>query len=86
MGSKWVYKKKTGEDGGIRRYKARLVAQEFNQQWRLDYDETFSPVVRMESFRTLVAMSTQHDLQMHHVDVTTAFLNGILEGGVHEAA
>ena len=47
------------------------------------YDETFSPVVRMESFRTLVALSTQHNLQLHHVDVTTAYLNGVLEEEVY---
>ena len=43
-----------------------------------DYDETFCPVVRMESFRTLVALTTQHNLDLHHVDVTTALLNGAL--------
>ena len=42
------------------------------------YDETFSPVARMESLRTLVALSTQHNLELHHIDVTTTFLNGVL--------
>ena len=70
---------KTGGDGAIERYKARLVAQGFNQQQGADYDETFSPVVRMESLRALVALSTQHNLELHHIDVTTAFLNGVLE-------
>ena len=79
VGSKWVYKVKTGRDGAVERYKARLVAQGFNQRQGADYDETFCPVVRMESFRTLVALSTQHNLELHHVDVTTAFLNGVLE-------
>ena len=69
----------TGGDGAVERYKARLVAQGFNQRQGADYDETFCPVVRMESFRTLVALSTQHNLELHHVDVTTAFLNGVLE-------
>ncbi len=79
IGSKWVYKVKTGGDGSVERYKARLVAQGFNQRQGADYDETFCPVVRMESLRTLVALSTQHSLDLHHVDVTTAFLNGVLE-------
>ena len=79
IGSKWVYKVKTGGDGSVERYKARLVAQGFNQHQGADYDETFCPVVRMESLRTLVALSTQHDLELHHIDVTTAFLNGVLE-------
>ena len=79
VGSKWVYKVKTGGDGAVERYKARLVAQGYNQRQGADYDETFSPVVRMESFRTLVALSTEHNLELHHVDVTTAFLNGVLE-------
>ena len=48
-----------------------------------DYDETFFPVVRQESVRTLVATSVQHGLQLHQVDITTAFLNGELEEEVY---
>ena len=46
------------EPGSIERYKARLVAQGFTQQRGADYDETFSPVVRMESLRVLIALWT----------------------------
>lgn len=72
---------KTGSEGSIERYKARLVAQGFNQKYGFDYDETFCPVVRQESLRTLVALSTQRGLELHHVDVATAFLNGTLQEG-----
>ena len=71
VGSKWVFKVKTDEDGNVERYKARLVAQGFTQKFRADYDETFCPVVRLESIRTLIALSVQHGLQLHQVDVTT---------------
>ena len=60
-----------------------MVAQGFYQQQGADYDEMLSPVVRMESFRTLVALSTQHNLQLQYVDVTTAYLNGVLEEEVY---
>ena len=83
VGSKWVYKLKTCADGSIEHYKARLVAQGFSQKFRTDYDETFCPVVRLESFRTLVALAVQHGLKPHQVDVTTAFLNGELEEEVY---
>lgn len=79
VGSKWVFKVKTDENGKVERYKARLVAQGFTQKFGADYDETFSPVVRLESLRTLIALSVQQGLQLHQVDVTTAFLNGKLE-------
>ena len=83
VGSKWVYKVKTGKEGKIERYKARLVAQGYNQKYGSDYDETFCPVMRQESLRTLVALSTQFGLELHHVDVATAFLNGTLEEEVY---
>ena len=79
VGSKWVFKLKTGAEGTVVRYKARLVAQGFSQKFGTDYDETFCPVVRLESLRTLVALSVQYGLKLHQIDVTTAFLNGELK-------
>ena len=83
VGSKWVYRVKTGADGSVERYKARLVAQGYTQKFGTGYDETFSPVVRMESLRALLALSVQFGLQLHQVDVTTAFLDGELEEEVY---
>ena len=83
VGSKWVYKVKTDADSSVERYKARLVAQGFSQKYGTDYDETFCPVVRLESFRTIIALAVQHGLKLHQVDVTTAFLNGELEEEVY---
>ena len=83
IGCKWVYKVKTNSDGSFERYKARLVARGFDQKFGLDYDETFCPVVRMESLRTLLALSTQRGMELHQVDVHTAFLNGTLQEEVY---
>ena len=83
VGSKWVYKVKTDANGSIERYKARLVAQGFSQKYGTDYDETFCPVVRLESFRTIVALAVQYGLKVHQIDVTTAFLNGELKEVVY---
>jgi hypothetical protein len=59
------------------------VAQGFTQRQGLDYDETFSPVIRFESFRNLIAVAVQNDLKLHQLDVTAAFLNGDLEEEVY---
>ena len=83
VGCKWVYKVKINNDGSVERYKARLVARGFDQRYGSDYDETFCPVVRLESLRTLIALSTQRELELHHVDVNTAFLNGTLQEEVY---
>ncbi len=85
VGSKSVYKVKTGADGSIESHTAKLVAQDFTQKYGSDYDETFCPVVRLESLRVLIALSMQHSLKLklHHVDVTTAFLNGNLEEEIY---
>jgi hypothetical protein len=79
VGSKWVFKKKAGADSTVERYKARLVAQGYTQKYGMDYDETFCPVVRQESLRVLITLSVKSGLKQYQVDVTTAFLNGMLK-------
>ena len=67
----------------MERYKARLVAQGCSQKFGLDYEETFSPVVRFESIRSVVALGAQHKLQLRQMDVSTAFLHGELAEEVY---
>ena len=81
--TKRVFKTKRSADGTVERHKARLVAQGYTQQYAQDYDETFSPVVRFESLRTVIALSLQNSLKLHQMDVTTAFLNGELKEEVY---
>jgi len=83
VGSKWLYIVKTGADGSIECYKARLVAQGFSQKYGTDYYEKFCPVVRLESLHALIALAVQCGLKLHQVDVTTIFLNGELEEEVY---
>ena len=54
---RWIYKVKTRSDGSIGRYKARLVARGFQQEYGRDYEETFAPVAHMQTIRTLVAVA-----------------------------
>ena len=83
IGSKWVFRLKVNAEGVIERYKARLVARGFSQKFGEDYDETFCPVVRHESVRTLIALAVQNNLKLHQMDITTAFLNGELKEEVY---
>ena len=83
VGCKWVFKAKRGSDGKVQRFKARLVAKGFTQKHGIDYDETFSPVVRFTSVRTLLAFAVQNGMMVHQMDVVTAFLNGTLEEEIY---
>ena len=56
VGCKWIYKIKTRSDGSIERYKTRLVAKGFTQEYGIDYEETFALVARISSIRTLLAI------------------------------
>ena len=72
---KWVYKVKKNPDGTIARYKCRLVAQGFYQVFGEDYFQTYSPVAKFTSIRTVLALSAQLGLKVGQIDVDTAFLN-----------
>ena len=63
--------------------KARLVAKGYTQKFGVDYDETFTPVVRFTSIRVLLALAVQKDMLVHQMDVVTAFLNGTLEEEIY---
>jgi transposase InsO family protein len=81
--NKWVFDIKTNEVGEIVRYKARLVAKGFTQTYGVDYRETFAPVLRTESLRYLIAYAAENNLEIHHMDVETAFLNGELNEEIY---
>ena len=79
IGCKWIFKEKHGKDGSIMRYKAHLVAKGYTQKYGVDYDETFSPVVRFSSIRAILAFAVQNDMLIHQMNVATAFLNSHLK-------
>lgn len=81
--AKWVFKTKSDDRGNIVRYKARLVAKGCSQKFGIDYSETFSPVVRYNSIRYLLALAVQRGLHIHQMDAVTAFLQGDLDEEIY---
>ncbi|GJX79079.1 retrovirus-related pol polyprotein from transposon TNT 1-94, partial [Tanacetum coccineum] len=85
IGTKWVFRNKLDENGIVSRNKARLVAQGYNQQEDIDYDETYAPVARLESIRILLAYACAIDFKLFQMDVKSAFLNGFINEEVYVA-
>ncbi|GFW15626.1 copia protein [Trichonephila clavipes] len=81
--TKWVYSLKQDDAGKNIKYKARLVAAGFNQIKNIDYSESYSPVVNIESFRLLIALAAKLKLNVNFFDVKTAYLYGDLEETVY---
>uniref|UniRef100_A0A2N9EGM1 Uncharacterized protein n=1 Tax=Fagus sylvatica TaxID=28930 RepID=A0A2N9EGM1_FAGSY len=82
IGCRWVFKLKRNSDGSISRYKARLVAKGFHQQPGLNFDETFSPVVKPPTVRIVLSLAAQHQWSLRQLDISNVFLHGFLKEDV----
>jgi len=80
---KWVFKIKYNSKGDIERYKTRLVAKGFSQIEGIDYDETFSPVVRYVTLRVLLAYAAIYDWEIDQMDAVMAFVQGTLSEEIY---
>ena len=80
---KWVYRLKETSDSTTPKYKARLVAKGFRQDYGVDFNEIFSPVVKMTTLRFMLGVVATENLELIQLDVKTAFLHGDLQEEIY---
>ena len=83
IGCKWVYSVKLNSNGSLNCYKARLVALGNKQEYGIDYDETFAPVFKMTTVRTIISIAASSGWSLHQMDVKNAFLHGDLTEDIY---
>ena len=81
--NKWVFVKKFSKDSKLQKYKVRLVARGFTQRLGMDYNETFSPVIHLETICAILAQVVKEDWEIQQMDVKGAYLNGILKEEIY---
>jgi len=79
VSGKWVFKHKLKPDGTLERYKARWVVRGFTQQAGIDFGETFTPVVKPTTIRTVLTIAASRRWATKHLDMSNAFLHGHLQ-------
>ncbi|KZV46385.1 hypothetical protein F511_16024 [Dorcoceras hygrometricum] len=83
IGNRWVYKIKRDGNNQVERYRARLVVKGYAQKEDIDFNEIFSPVVQLNTFRVVLALCAVFDLHLEQLDVKTVFLHGDLEEEIY---
>lgn len=78
IGTKWIFKNKSEENGIVVRNKARLVAQGYTQVEGIDFDDTFAPMAILESIRILLSIACHLNFKLYQMDVKSAFFTGVL--------
>lgn len=83
LSMKWVFRLKTDEDGNVERFKSRLCVKGCAQKFGVDYEETFAPVIKYFGIRLMLAMALNGNLEAHHVDIETAYLNSDVDEEIY---
>ena len=80
---RWIYLTKHDTQGNVTHYRTRLVAKGFSQTAGVDYEEVFAPIARLDSLRLLLSLAANFDMEPHHIDIKSAYLNGDLDEEIY---